>query len=106
MFSRGTVICRKEEAVTDPINLSSRVALSPNAIFRLWKAALKDDERLLDDAIAAVHDQMMLSDRVRAERVISMIIRRHRHAKDAFTAMLTTLGGGGRRPKRFRSRYG
>ena len=81
MFSRGMVIYRKEEAVTDPINLSSRVALSPNAIFRLWKAALKDDERLLDDAIAAVHDQMMLSDRVRAERVISMIIRRHRHAQ-------------------------
>ena len=96
--------------MTDPIDiktsLSGRVALSPNAIFRLWKAALKDDERLLDDAIAAVHDQMMLSDRVRAERVISMIIRRHRHAKDAFTAMLTTLGGAGRRPKRFRSSYG
>ena len=84
MFSRV-----KEEAVTDPINLSSRVALSPNAIFRLWKAALKDDERLLDDAIAAVHDQMMLSDRVRAERVISIDhstpspcegrLRRHAH---------------------------
>ncbi len=82
--------------MTDPIDikvsLSSRVGLSPNAIFRLWKAALRDDERLLDDAIAAVHDHMMLSDRVRAERVISLIIRRHRDAKGAFKAMLSTLG--------------
>jgi hypothetical protein len=50
--------------------------------------AMKDDEKLLDEAIAAVHDQMMSFDRVRAERVISLIIRRHRDAKYAFRAML------------------
>jgi hypothetical protein len=32
--------------------------LTPDAIFRLWKTATKDDENLLDEAIAAVHDQM------------------------------------------------
>ena len=94
----------------DPIDakapLPSRVGLSPNAIFSLWKAALKDDEKLLDDAIAAVHDQMMLSDRVGAERVMSMIIRRHRDAKDAFKTMLGTMGGAGGRLKCFRSSYG
>ena len=47
---------------------------------------MKDDERLLDEGIAAVHDQMMSSDRARAEHVISLIIRRHRHAKCAFRA--------------------
>ena len=56
----------------------------------------KDDERLLDEAIAAVHDQMMSLDRARAERVISLIIRRHRHAKCAFKAMLNANRG--RRP--------
>jgi hypothetical protein len=78
--------------MTDPINikpLSTRVGLSSNAIFRLWRAAVKDDEKLLDEAIAAVHDQMMSLDPARAERVISLIIRRHRDAKCAFRAMLT-----------------
>jgi hypothetical protein len=82
---------RKEEVMTDPIHIkasSTRAGLTPNAIFRLWRAAVKDDERLLDEAIAAVHDQMMSSDRARAEHVISLIIRRHRHAKCAFKAML------------------
>jgi hypothetical protein len=65
-----------------------RSGLTQDAIFRLWKAAIKDDENLLDDAIAAVHDQMISSDRVNAERVIGLIIRRHRDAKDAFKAML------------------
>ena len=48
--------------MTDPIHIkasSTRAGLTPNAIFRLWRAAVKDDERLLDEAIAAVHDQMM-----------------------------------------------
>ena len=65
-----------------------RFGLTQDAIFRLWKTAIKDDEKLLDEAIAAVHDQMMSFDRVRAERVISLIIRRHRDAKYAFRAML------------------
>lgn len=75
--------------MTDPINikpLSTRVGLSSNAIFRLWRAAVKDDEKLLDEAIAAVHDQTMSLDPARAERVISLIIRRHRDAKCAFRA--------------------
>jgi hypothetical protein len=65
-----------------------RFGLTEEAIFRLWKTAIKDDEKLLDEAIAAVHDQMISFDRVRAERVMELIIRRHRGAKDAFRAML------------------
>ena len=42
----------------------------------------------LDEAIAALHDQMISFDRVRAERVMELIIRRHRNAKGAFRAML------------------
>ena len=67
---------RKEEAMTDPIHIkasSTRAGLTPNAIFRLWSAAVKDDERLLDEAIAAVHDQMISSDRVRAEHVATSL---------------------------------
>jgi hypothetical protein len=81
----GVFGSRKEEVMTDPIHitLSTRVGLSSNAIFRLWRAAVKDDERLLDETIAAVYDQMMSLDPARTERVISLIIRRHRDAKCA-----------------------
>jgi len=78
--------------MTEPENtqgtLPHRFGLTQDAIFRLWKTAIKDDEKLLDEAIAAVHDQMISFDRVRAEQVIGLIIRRHRDAKDAFKAIL------------------
>jgi hypothetical protein len=69
-----------------------RYGLTQDAIFRLWKTAIKDDEKLLDEVIAAVHDQMISFDRERAERVMELIIRRHRDAKDAFKAMLRANG--------------
>jgi hypothetical protein len=75
-----------------PTCLSTRVGLSPHAIFRLWKAALKDDESLLDEAIASVHEQMTSLDQVRTEHVMSLIIRRHRDAKEAFKALLAAVG--------------
>jgi hypothetical protein len=65
-----------------------RSGLTQDAIFRLWKTAIKDDENLLDEMIAAVHDQMISCDRAGAERVIGLIIRRQRDATDAFKAML------------------
>jgi hypothetical protein len=68
--------------------LPRRFGLTQEAIFRLWKTAIKDDEKLLDEAIAAVHDQMISFDRRRAEGVIELIIRRHRDARDAFKAVL------------------
>jgi len=35
-----------------------RFGLAPDAIFRLWRSALKDGERLIDEAIAATYDRM------------------------------------------------
>jgi hypothetical protein len=58
--------------------------LWPLSIFRLWKAAIKDDERLLDEAIAETYERIVRVDSVRAEEVVSMTIRRHRDAKQAF----------------------
>jgi hypothetical protein len=65
-----------------------RFGLTRDAIFRLWKSAIKDDDKLLDEAIAALHDQMISFDRARADHVMELIIRRHRDAKNAFRAML------------------
>jgi hypothetical protein len=60
-----------------------------NAIFRLWKSALKDDENLIDEAIAAAYDRMISIDPVRAEQVMSLIIRRHGDAKNALKDLLS-----------------
>ena len=72
--------------------------LTPDAIFRVWKAAIKDDEKLLDELIASVHEQMMSVDQAAAERVMSLIIRRHCNAKAAFKAMLIALRTQSRSP--------
>ena len=68
--------------------ISDRFGLTHDAIFRLLKAAIKDDEKLVDEAIAAVYDQMISFDRARANQVISLIVRRHREAKDALKTLL------------------
>jgi hypothetical protein len=65
-----------------------RFGLAPDAIFRLWRSALKDDERLIDEAIAATYDRMNSIDPVRAEQVMSLIIRRHADAKNALKDLL------------------
>jgi hypothetical protein len=97
----------KEEVVTDPVDInaswSQRTGLTSTAIFQLWKAALKDDENLLDEAIAAVHEQMMTLNQPRAERVMVLIIRRHRDAKEAFKAMLVATRSQDRPPAETRS---
>jgi hypothetical protein len=59
---------------------SKRGGLTSEAIFRVWKAAINDDEKLLDELIATVHKQMMSLDQARAERVMSLVIRRHCNA--------------------------
>ena len=68
----------------------------------LLKTAIKDDEKLVDEAIAAVYDQMISFDRARANQVISLIVRRHREAKDAFKTLLRDASE--RRPKNLQLR--
>jgi hypothetical protein len=65
-----------------------RVGLTREAIFRLFKAAVKDDEKLADEAIAAMYSQMISFDRVQADRVTSLIIRRQPEAVNAFKSLL------------------
>jgi hypothetical protein len=71
--------------------LPRQFGLTDEAIFRLWRMAIKDDEELVDDAIAAVYGQMVSFDRDRAAHVMSLIVRRHREAREAFTALLGEL---------------
>jgi hypothetical protein len=62
-----------------------RPALPPDAMFRLWRAAIKDDhEDVADEIIQKVFDDMMAFDRARAEEVVDLIVRRNSAARNAF----------------------
>ena len=58
-----------------------------------------NDENLLDELIATLYQEMMSLDQPRAERVMGLIIRRHRDAKDALKAMLNDFRAGRNRQK-------
>jgi hypothetical protein len=79
----------------DPTDINARrfnrTGLTCNAIFQLWKAAVKDDEELLNAVIAGVYEQMMSLNQRRVERVMGLIIRRNRDDKEALKAMLSDL---------------
>ena len=62
--------------------------LTEDEIFHLWRAALKDDDRLVDEVIQKVYDDMMSFDRERAETVMSLTIRRNSEAGRAFRSLL------------------
>ena len=66
-----------------------RFGLAHDAIFRLWKSTLKDDDTLIDEAIAGTYDRMISIDPVRAEKVMSLTIRRHADAKNALKDLLS-----------------
>jgi hypothetical protein len=62
-----------------------RPSLPQDAMFRLWRAAIKDDhEDVADEIIQKVFDDMMAFDRARAEEVIELIVRRNSAARNAF----------------------
>jgi hypothetical protein len=71
--------------------LPRRFGLTENEIFRLWRTAIKDDDKLVDEAIQKVYDDMISFDRGRAEMVISLIIRRNREAGHAFRSLLRDM---------------
>ena len=64
-----------------------RFGLTEGAIFRLWKAALKDDGALLDQVIEKAFHDMSSFNRRRAEDVISSVVNRDTNAR----AMLGVL---------------
>jgi hypothetical protein len=67
--------------------VGKRFGLAQDAVYRLWKAALKDDEGLLDEMIKATYDRMVRRDPIRAEKMMSLIIRRHRDGRQALKDM-------------------
>jgi hypothetical protein len=69
-----------------------RPSLPQDAMFRLWRAAIKDDhDDVADEIIQKAFDDMMAFDRARAEEVIELVIRRNFAARSALGVLLKDI---------------
>ena len=64
------------------------IALSEEQIFRLWCAAIKDDDKQLNEVIRRVYSDMIAYDRNRSEEVIYLTITRNVGARRALSDLL------------------
>jgi hypothetical protein len=70
--------------------------LTKEQVYRLWKCAIKDDDRLVDALIQKIYDTMIAFDSKRAENVIGLIVDRHEGAEPAFQDFLRDINAFGR----------
>jgi hypothetical protein len=67
------------------------IALNEEQIFRLWSAAIKDDDKQLDGVIRRVYSDMIAYDRNRSEEVIYLTITRDTSARSALAEILNEV---------------
>ena len=65
--------------------------LTNEHVYRLWKCAIKDDDRLVDALIQKIYDTMIASDPKRAKTVMGLIVDRHEAAEPAFQDFLRDI---------------
>ena len=70
-------------------------ALTREQVFRLWRCAIKDDDKLVDEIIQQVYENIIAFDCGRAESVIELIVRRNVAAGCAFRSLLKDMRTGG-----------
>lgn len=63
-------------------------ALTRDELSALWRAAIKDDELLVNDVIQAVYDDLIAFDRDRAKAVMELMVRREPASGGAFRSLL------------------
>jgi hypothetical protein len=68
-----------------------RLRLTKEQVFRLWKCAIKDDDKLVDAAIEKLYEEMIAFDPPRAESVIQLIIDRDDAAEPVFRGLLRDM---------------
>lgn len=68
-----------------------RIALNEEQIFRLWCAAIKDDDKQLDEVIRRVYRGLFAYDRDRFEEVIYLTITRDASAGSALAEILNEV---------------
>ena len=74
-------------------NLQSphRSFLTEEQTFRLWRSAIKDDDKLIDEMIQKVYEQIIAYDRTRSEAVMQLTVRRNAAAGWAFRALFEDM---------------
>jgi hypothetical protein len=90
---------KRRDAMTDiaPEELDAthqrvrQTSLTKEQVFRLWKCASKDDDKLIDEMIQQIYEHIIAFDYQRAECVIELIIGRNASAIRAFRALLRDL---------------
>jgi hypothetical protein len=65
--------------------------LTKNQVFRLWKCAVKDDDKLVDAVIEKFYEEMIAFDLARAETVMQLIIDRDEAAVPTFRGLLQDI---------------
>ena len=68
-----------------------RCRLTKDQVFRLWKCAVKDDDKLVDAVIEKLYEEMMAFDLARAETVMQLIIDRDEAAAPTFRGLLQDI---------------
>jgi hypothetical protein len=71
------------------------IALSEEQIFRLWCAAIKDDENQVDDIIRHVYRDMTKYNRERFEEILYLTITRDVGAERALAELLKDIAASG-----------
>jgi hypothetical protein len=66
-------------------------SLTGDMLFRLWKAAIKDDDTLADEMIRGMYDGMLAFDRERAEDVMDLTVKRGPTARDTLRTLLKDM---------------
>ena len=65
--------------------------LTKNQVFRLWKCAVKDDNKLVDAVIEKLYEEMIAFDLARADTVMQLIIDRDEAAVPTFRDLLQDI---------------
>jgi hypothetical protein len=68
-----------------------RFRFTKEQVFRLWKCALKDDDKLVDAAIEKLYEEMIAFNPSRTESVIQLIIDRDDAAETIFRGLLRDI---------------
>jgi hypothetical protein len=64
-------------------------ALTAEELFELFRAAIKDDDRIINSVIQTVYDDLLRYDSGRARGIMELLVRREPLARSAFQALLT-----------------
>jgi len=66
-------------------------SLKGDMLFRLWKAAIEDDETLADEVFRGMYEALLAFDRERAEDVMALIVGRAPTASGSLRDLLQDI---------------